>query len=77
MGFSRQEYCRGLPFPSPRDHPDLKIETESPVSPALQADSLPAEPFILLWFTLKTEIATGTGLCLLDLVPASSLLPPT
>ena len=77
MGFSRQEYCCGLPFPSPRDHPDLKIEPESPVSPALQVDSLLAEPFILSWFTLKTEIATGTGLSLLDLIPTSSLLPPT
>ena len=39
MGFSRQEYCSGLPFPSPEDHPDPGIE---PRSPALQADSLPA-----------------------------------
>ena len=38
--FSRQEY-RGLPFPSPRDLPDLGIK---PGSPALQADSLPSEP---------------------------------
>ena len=39
MGFSRQEYWSGLPFPSPRlDLPDPEIK---PVSPALQADSLP------------------------------------
>ena len=38
MGFSRQEYWRGMPFPSPGDLPDLGIE---PRSPALQADSLP------------------------------------
>ena len=44
MGFSRQEYWSGLPFPSPGDLPDLGIEPESSVSPALQADSLPAEP---------------------------------
>ena len=37
MGFSRQEYWSGLPFPSPGDHPDLGIE---PRSPALLADSL-------------------------------------
>ena len=37
MGFSRQEYWSGLPFPSPRDLP--KPETE-PMSPALQVDSL-------------------------------------
>ena len=24
MGFPRQEYWSGLPFPSPRDHPDLR-----------------------------------------------------
>ena len=32
MGFFRQEYWNGLPFPSPRDHPDPGIE---PTSPAL------------------------------------------
>ena len=35
--FSMQEYCNGLPFPSPRDLPDPGIE---PGSPALQAVSL-------------------------------------
>ena len=38
MGFSKQEYWSGLPFPSPGDLPDPGIE---PRSPALQADSLP------------------------------------
>ena len=42
MGFPRREYhSSGLPFPSPGDLPDLGIE---PRSPALQVDSLPAEP---------------------------------
>ena len=36
MGFFRQEYQSGLPFPSPGDLPDPGIE---PTSPALQADS--------------------------------------
>ena len=40
MGFSRQEYWSGLPFPSPGDLPDPGIE---PGSPALQADDLPTE----------------------------------
>ena len=31
MGFSRQEYWSGLPFPSPEDFPDPKIEFMSPV----------------------------------------------
>ena len=41
MGFSTQEYWSGLPFPPPGDLPDPGIEAGSP---ALQADSLPAEP---------------------------------
>ena len=30
MGFSRQEYWRGLPFPSPEDLSKVGIETASP-----------------------------------------------
>ena len=41
MGFSRQEYCDGLPFPSPGDLSNLGTEPESPASLALQAVSLP------------------------------------
>ena len=41
MGFSRQEYWSGLPFPSPGDLPDPGIK---PRSPALQADALTSEP---------------------------------
>ena len=41
MGFSRQEYWSGLPFPSPGDLSDPGIEPESP---ALQANSLLSEP---------------------------------
>ena len=37
MGFSRQEYWSGLPFPSPGNLPDPGIE---PRSPTLQVDSL-------------------------------------
>ena len=40
MGFSRQEYWSGLPFPSPGDLPNPGIE---PGSPALQADALSFE----------------------------------
>ena len=35
MGFSRQEYWTGLPFPSPGDLPDPGIEPPSLMSPAL------------------------------------------
>ena len=40
MGFSRQEYWSGLPFPPPGDLPDPRIK---PGSSKLQADSLPSE----------------------------------
>ena len=40
MGFSRQEYWSGLPFPSPGDLPNPGIELRSPI---LQAGSLPTE----------------------------------
>ena len=41
MGFSRQDYWSGLPFPSPGDLPNPGTE---PRSPALQADTLTSEP---------------------------------
>ena len=41
MGFSRQGYWSGLPFPSPGHLPDPGIE---PRSPTLRVNSLPAEP---------------------------------
>ena len=41
MGFPRQEFWRGLPFPSPGDLLDSGTELGSP---ALQADCLPTEP---------------------------------
>ena len=41
MGFSRQEYCSGLLFPSPRDLHNPRMEAESP---PLQEDSLPTKP---------------------------------
>ena len=44
MGFFRQEYWSGLPFPPPVNPSDPGIEPMSPVSPALQVDSLPTEP---------------------------------
>ena len=51
MGFSRQEYWNGVPFPSLEDLPDPGIK---PGSPTLQAETLPSEPpgkptFLLRW----------------------------
>ena len=47
VGFSRQEYWNGLPFPPPGGLPDLGIEPTSPMSPALTgylALALPGKP---------------------------------
>ena len=53
MGFSRQEYWNGVPFPSSGDLPDPGIE---PRSPALQADALPSEPpGKNIWMKVKEE----------------------
>jgi len=41
MGFSRKEYWKGLPFPSPGDLPNPGIK---PAVPTFQADSLLSEP---------------------------------
>ena len=41
MGFSRQEYWSGLPFPSPEDLPDLGNKSTSLVSLASAGDSSP------------------------------------
>ena len=42
--FSKQEYWSGLPIPPPGDLSDPGIKPASPVSPALQTDSLFAQP---------------------------------
>ena len=44
MGFSRQEYWSGLPYPTPGDLPNPGMECASPAVPALQKVSLPTEP---------------------------------
>ena len=46
MGFSRQQYWSGLPCPPPGDLPYPGNKPMPPVSPALQADSLPIEPLL-------------------------------
>ena len=42
--FSRQAYWSRLPFPPSEDPPNPGINPTSPVSPALQVESLPTEP---------------------------------
>ena len=52
VGFSRQEYSSGLPFPTPGDLPDPGIEPESLMSPALVGG----------FFTTSTTPDNGTPL---------------
>ena len=44
VGFPRQEYWNGLPFPPPGDLPDPSIKPMSPASPALAGRFLTTEP---------------------------------
>ena len=67
-----QEYWTGKPIPSPRDLPNPGIKSRSP---ALQVDSLPAEPqgkpkntgvgslFLLQWIFLTQELNWGLLPC--------------
>ena len=63
MGFSRQEYWSGLPFPLPGDLPDPGIK---PRSPAWQADALPSEPPGKLLSTLSVYL-TLLEICVIDI----------
>ena len=70
MGFSRQEYWGGLPFPSPRDLPDPETE---PVSPSLQGNSLLSEPPGKSSTFLVPPKPSGLNFLLEALIGASSL----
>ena len=71
MGFSKQEYWSGLPFPSPGGLPDSGIE---PVPPALQADSLPSEPPGKPWTFIRRTDAEAKTLILWPLDTKSWLI---
>ena len=43
LGFPKQEYLSGLPFPSPGDFPKPGVKS---MSPALRADSFTTEPSV-------------------------------
>ena len=47
-----QEYTSGWQFPPPGDLPDPGTEHMSPVSSALQVDSLPTEPSVKLFYII-------------------------
>ena len=72
MGFPRQEYWSGLPFPAPRDLPNPGMES---MSPALRVDSLPlrhqgshvpilipCQNFLLFYVLQGTRILKSWGL---------------
>ena len=66
MGYSRQEYWSGFPRPPPGDLPDAGIEPFSPVSPALQAKSLPDEQtgklILAVVWGFMTKSGQGNGM---------------
>ena len=64
MGFSRQKYWSGLPFPSPGDLPDSGIKLASPASPGLTGG------FFISWATGLKAMEDGTlGIRLLGSFP--------
>ena len=63
MGFSRQEYWSGFPFPSPGDLPDPGIQ---PRSPTLEADALTSEPPVYYIF-FSVKVSTGYIIFLIDM----------
>ena len=66
MGFSRQEYWSGLPCLSPGDLPNPGIK---PRSPALQVDSLPAEPL----GKVPEKVGGGGSLLVGQVLPKQSM----
>ena len=71
MGFSRQEYSSGLPFPSPGEIPDPGIKPVSPVSPALAGrfttTEAPGEPQFIVPFIKYMAILSDGILAVIDL----------
>ena len=70
--FPGHDYWSGLPFPPPEDPPSQGIESMSPASPALQADSLPlSSRGSLLEHCLKLRQSLG------PITPSSAIPIPT
>ena len=63
VGFSRQEYWSGVPFPSPGDLPDLGIEPVSLMSPALAGR----------FFTISATGIWISQICSSDLSPTTCI----
>ena len=61
MGFPRQEYCSGLPFPSPGDLPRSGTEPLSPASPALASKFFTAAPLSDTYMGKDGPTSYGAG----------------
>ena len=72
VGFSRQEYWSGLPFPSPENLPLPGIK---PGSPALQADALPSELLVKLfnWRYTKESLISRINLFHFEAFPLKKI----
>ena len=74
MGFPRQEYWSGLPFPSPGDlsHPGIE-----PMSPALAGEFFTTEPSGKPHSTYKMALKGNSGLANSTSIPNSLFLSPS
>ena len=54
MEFPRQEWWGGLPFPSPRNLPNLGTELKSLASPELAGGFFTTEPLVITYNTMHT-----------------------
>ena len=61
MGFSRQEYWSGSPFPPPGDLPDPGIKPVPPKAPALQVDSLLLSHWESIYLQADSSLAPELG----------------
>ena len=73
MGFSRQEYWSGLPFPPPGDLPDPGIKPESLCLLHWQAGSLPLPPRQCPLNNIKLPLKSCRGLRQREEVPAGQM----
>ena len=80
VGYSRQEYWSGLPWPPPGDLLDPGIKLASLASPALQADSLPTDPIhrkVLKSFTWDVCFHFPVGFCLFFAINSNLMFSKT
>ena len=75
MGFFRQEYWNGLPFPSPGDLPDPGIKPESPaLADGCFTPKPPGKPMTLGKITKNPSLPQFPQLCNLDNIRVANRL---